>query len=114
MIIDVNRKTRAPSDSARAGIVNECVGRIIQYLAARTAATMATMDGPTPQNQAEKATAAKNVMYGRLSSSTGLSNKRMTNAIPQARNEAEYRVAVFLRLQAECKHIPRCAARLAG
>ena len=75
-----SKKTKMPVSCGPSGARNECAGVMNQNLAANNPKKVATADGPTPQNNAEKARAGNNVMYGKESCTRGVRDPLAINA----------------------------------
>ena len=80
MTVEANRNARAPIDRAGLGTCSVCLG-MSQYIAPLRTRTMVTIDGPTPQYQAAKATTGKRMMYVTLSPIKGFSERQASRQI---------------------------------
>src|SRR6266852_9681865 len=74
-----------------------------QYLTPKRERVTLKIEGPTPQYQAQKASAGKRVTYGRYSPRNGLSAPRMNKAATVAKNAITYGAKIILEIRSKTK-----------
>src|SRR5258705_2739326 len=96
MVRETRKYTMAPAPSSVPTIRRVWVGGINQYCSPRNARNMERIEGPNPQNQAEKTIAGRTARYGTKLPIIGSSTPRRKRKRMVTRNAAVYRSSLLL------------------